>query len=407
MLFSSARTSTFPIGRGFLVSAVAVSLALAGCGSSDDSSAADTAAQECIADFDPTVDYFPDKSEIVDAENFHIGYEKSYQVLTVEEPFPEGDPESYVLVRCGAPAPELNGALADAPEITVPITSLYSASTTHLPLVTALGALDTLTGVSDGSFASDAEVLERIESGDVTEYAPGSVIDVEKVVLAAPDVLMTGGTEEASYTKLREAGISVVANAEWLESSPLGRAEWVKVMAALTGTETAAADVFDDISDRYNEVAELATDQPAVSVLPGSMHEGTWSMPSGGSYVGQLLADAGATYPWEDTTGTGSQLLDIESVFAKAGDASVWTVVNSWTSVEQALGEDERYAELDAVDGGQVWNANKALGPQGGNDYWERGVLRPDLVLADLVALLHPDVLPDHDFEFYQKLPAA
>ena len=389
-----------------LVALTATSLLLAGCSSSASDTDTALAADGCITDFDPTVDYFPDKSEIVDAENFSITYENSYQVLTVDEPFSGAKPESYVLVKCGAPAPDLTGELADAQQIQVPITSLYSGSTTHLPLVTELGLLDVLTGVSNASYVSDASVIERVGSGAIAEYAAGGTVDTEAVVLAAPDVLMTGGTDDPAYAQLRDAGIGVVANAEWLEASPLGRAEWIKVMAALTGTENEAAQVYDGIRDSYLEVQAKATGAEPVPVLLGGMSQGTWYMSSGGSYMGHLFTDAGAQWPWQDVTSTGSLPLDFEAVVADASDAPTWLVVNSWTSIAEALADDERYGSLAAVGTGQVWNANKALGPNGGNDFYERGVLRPDLILADLVAILHPELMPDHEFTFYQRLPA-
>ncbi len=394
--------ATFP---KLLVALTSASLLLAGC-STTASDTENDASDGCITDFDPSVDYFPDKSEIVDAENFSITYEKSYQVLTVNEPFSAAPPESYVLVKCGAPAPELSGELAAAQQIQVPITSLYSGSTTHLPLVTELDALDVLSGVSNGSYVSDPAVIERIESGAVAEYAAGGNIDTEAVVLAAPDVLMTGGTDDPAYAQLREAGIGVVANAEWLEASPLGRAEWIKVMAALTGKEKEAAQVYGDIRNRYLDVAAKASDVEPAPVLLGGMAQGTWYMPSGGSFMGRLFSDAGAQWPWQDVTTAGSLPLDFEAVVAEASDAPTWLVVNNWTSIGDALADDERYRSLAAVGTGRVWNANKALGPNGGNDFYERGVLRPDLILSDLVAILHPDLLPDHEFTFYQQLPA-
>ncbi|MCK0090328.1 ABC transporter substrate-binding protein [Rhodococcus sp. F64268] len=391
----------------FLSAAAVTGLALVGCSTDTTDTVTDTAAPDgCITDFDPSVDYFPDKSEVVDAENFSITYENSYQVLTVDEPYPGAEPESYVLVKCGAPAPDLSDDLADAQQISVPVDSLYSGSTTHLPLVTELGVLDVLTGVSNGSYVSDTSVVDRIASGDVAEYAAGGTIDTEAVVVAAPDVVMTGGTDDPAYAQLREAGIGVVANAEWLEASPLGRAEWIKVMAALTGTEVRAAEVYDGIRSAYLEVADKAAGAEPAPVLLGGMSQGTWYMSSGGSYMGRLFSDAGATWPWQEVTSTGSLPLDFEAVVAESSDAPTWLVANSWTSIGDALADDERYGDLAAVGTGQVWNANKALGPGGGNDFYERGVLRPDLVLSDLVAVLHPELLPDHEGTFYQQLPA-
>lgn len=380
----------------------AAALVAAGCSTATDT---EGLASDCISDFDPTVDYFPDKVEVTEAENFSITYENSYQILTVDEPFPGGDPETYVLVRCGAPEPALPDDLAAAQQIPVPISTLYSGSTTHLPLITELDVLDVLTGVSNAAYPSDPAVRERIDADEIAEYAPGGTVDAEAVLIADPDVVMTGGTDEPAYAQFRNAGIGVVANAEWLESSPLGRAEWIKVMGALTGREAQATEVYNDIRQRYVDAAATAADAAPVPVLVGSMMQGTWYMPPGGSYAGRLLSDAGAQWPWQSSSSLESLPLDFETVVLQAADAPVWLVMeNNWTTQADILAADERYDGLAAVSEGQVWNANRAMGAGGGNDYYERGVLRPDLILSDLVAILHPDLRPDHEFTFYRQV---
>ncbi len=250
------------------------------------------------------------------------------------------------------------------------------------------------------------DIRARLDAGEIVEYAPGGQIDTERVVTEAPDVLMTGGTESAEYGTLRDAGIPVVANAEWLEADPLGRAEWVKFMAALTGEETEAAKVFDRIEADYTAIADRVPDGDGdrVPALIGTMYQGTWYMPSGGSYVGKLLADAGATYPWADETDTGSLELDFETVFTESGGAPIWLADGEWENLADVTTEDERHGQLAAVRGGQVWSNTLVIGPGGGNDYWERGVTRPDLVLGDLAAILHPDAFPGHTFAFYRHL---
>ncbi|MEU3049326.1 ABC transporter substrate-binding protein [Streptomyces sp. NPDC006984] len=393
---------------------LAAALTLTACGG-DTSPPADgkarAAGEDCIRDFDPAKDYFPVKSTVEHAENFTLRYEKSYQVLTVNEPFPKGKPESYVLVKCGAPKPKLTGELASAQQVTVPVKSLYSASTTHLPLLTETGTLEVLTGVASAANISSAQVIERVKAGKVTEYAKDRTLNAETVIGAKPDVLMTQGTDDPQYPKLRQAGIAVVANAEWLEPSPLGRAEWVKAMAALTGAEKRAGEVFDTIEGDYRKVAEkgaqAAEAGKPVEVLPGTMYQGTWYMPAGGSYAARLIKDAGGTYPWAGEAGTGSVQLNFEAVYAKGGEAPVWIADQQWTSTADAVKADNRYGQLKALSGGVVWTNTKALGPGGGNDYFERGVLRPDLVLADLFALMHPEQAKDHTFTFYQPVPKA
>ncbi|WP_240134492.1 ABC transporter substrate-binding protein [Streptomyces sp. MUM 178J] len=410
---STATTATTAAATASLL---ALSLALTACGGDSAPPAADTKAAEsggdgCIADFDPAKDYFPVKSRVQHAKNFTLRYAKSYQVLTVKEPFPKGKPETYVLVRCGAPKPKLTGELAEAPQITTPVKSLYSASTTHLPLLTETGALDVLTGVGNSAYISSPEVRERVKSGEVAVYAADNSIDAEKVIAAKPDVLMTGGADDPQYPKLRQAGVAVVANAEWLEPSPLGRAEWVKAVAALTGAEKRAGELFDTIESDYGKVAaraaKAAEKGEPVKVLPGAMYQGQWSMAPGGSYLGRLIRDAGGTYPWAGDRSTGNLQLGFEAVYAKGGDAKIWLTGEQWTSSADAVKADRRYGELAAVKDGEIWTNTKALGPEGGNDYFERGVLRPDLVLADLFAILHPEEAAGHTFAFHQKVPRA
>ncbi|MEU9251990.1 ABC transporter substrate-binding protein [Streptomyces sp. NPDC048270] len=392
-----------------------LALALTACGGdparSGTAGAAGGESAGCITDFDPEKDYFPVKSTVRHAKNFSLRYEKSYQVLTVNEPYPKAKPESYVLVKCGAPKPVLDAELAFAQQLSVPVKSLYSASTTHLPLLTETGTLDVLTGVAGAKHISSAEVRERVRAGKVVEYAKDRTLNAESVIGAKPDVLMTQGTDDPQYPKLRQAGIAVVANAEWLEPSPLGRAEWVKAMAALTGAEKRAAEVFDTVEGDYGKVAAKAAAAVSagrpVQVLPGTMYQGTWNMAPGGGYAGKLIKDAGGTYPWAEDPGTGNLQLTFEAVYAKGGDAPLWLVGEKWASTGDAVKADRRYGELKAVTGGEVWTNTKALGPEGGNDYFERGVLRPDLVLADLYALLHPDESQDHAFTFYAKVPKA
>ncbi|MBB1254237.1 ABC transporter substrate-binding protein [Streptomyces sp. OF3] len=399
---------TYPRAAALLVVPALLLAACADGGSTatDKARAAGGASGDCITDFRPDEDYFPVKTEVRHAENFTLRYEKSYQVLTVKEPYPKGRPESYVLVRCGAPKPDLKGALADAPQITTPISSLFSASTTHLPLLTETDTLGVLSGVANAAFVSSAEVRDRVRDGKVVEYARDRSIDAEKVIAAKPDVLMTQGTDDPQYPKLRQAGIAVVANAEWLEPTPLGRAEWVKAMAALTGAEKRADEVFDRIENDYRAVAAKAAKAgKPVKVLPGGMYQGTWNMASGGSYMGRLIKDAGGTYPWAGDKGTGNLQLSFEAVYAKGGDAPVWLVGEQWKSLTEAAKADRRYTRLDAVESGEVWTNTKAQRPGGGNDFYERGVLRPDLVLADLFAILHPERAKDHSFTFYARIP--
>jgi iron complex transport system substrate-binding protein len=362
-------------------------------------------ADGCVTRFDPNADYFPDKQTLEYATNFTLSYHKSYEVLTVKQPYQGGAPETYVLVRCGAPKPALSGGLAKVQQVTIPVHSLFSGSTTHLPSLVMLDRLDVLTGVASKAFISEKAVLQRVSSGNVVEYADAAgTVDAEKVVAADPDVLVTGGTDDPAYANIRKAGIAVLGDADWLETNPLGRAEWIKFFAALTDTGGAAATQFDAVAKAYNNSKKLVAGLALTQVVTGQPYQGTWYVPGGGSYTAALIADAGGTYPWANNTSTGSISTDVESVFAKSGTAPVWLASTTWTTQKQALAENPVFSKFTAFKTGNVWNAAKDVTASGGNNFYELGAVRPDLTLADLVAILHPDRLPNHQFAFYLKL---
>lgn len=395
--------------RWAIAGVLTAAIALAGCGTDADPSGSGSASSGagpdgCISDFDATKDYFPQKQEIVDAENFSLTYHKSYQVLTVKEPTAGGDPESYVLVRCGAPTPELTGDLAGAPVVTTPVKSLYSASTTHIPSLEALDQLETMTGVASKALISSEAALKRVAADDVVEFAPAGTVDAEQIVAGSPDVLITAGYDDPAFATIRDAEIPVLADAEFLETTPLGRAEWIKYFAALTGEEERAATTYDKISKDYADAVALAKDAEPVETVISQPYQGAWSVPAGGSHLGRMLKDARADWPYADKDSTGSINTDLETVFDESREAKIWLTSSNWTTKKQALAEESRFSDFAAFKSGQVWAPSLQVNEAGGNNYFELGVLRPDLAVQDMIAILHPDLLPDHEFTFYQQL---
>ena len=325
-------------------------------------------------------------------------------MLTVEQPEPGADPQSYVLVKCGAPEPELSAELADAVQVTTPVQSIYSGSTTHLPSLEALGQLDRITGVGTKGYIYSEAAQQRVAEEGVAEYAPAGTVNAEQVVSGKPDVLITAGQEDPAYATIREAGIPVLADAEYLETTALGTAEWIKFFAALTGTEQQATTVFDGIAADYQAAVDKVPDGDQIDVLLGQPYQGVWSTPTGASATGEMITEAGGSWPWQQDTKAASKQTDLETIFKRSGEAELWITSSNWTSKEQALKEEPRFAELTAYESGQVWAPSLQLTENGGNNLFELGTLRADLVVADLVAIIHPEVAPDHEFTFYQQL---
>ncbi|MFQ3661381.1 MAG: ABC transporter substrate-binding protein [Chloroflexaceae bacterium] len=360
----------------------------------------------CVTDYDPTLDYFPEKVTLQDARGWSIEYFNNYKLITVLNPWRDADVQfRYVLVQCGTPTPPDVG---DAQVIEVPVRSIITMSTTHLPHLKELDLLDRLVGVDAFQYINTPEVVELIEAGRLKAIGSGPALDVEQAIDLEPDLVMTygvGNPEFDSHPKLLEAGLKVAMNSEYMELAPLGRAEWIKFTAAFFNREAQATEIYNGIARRYTDMAAKAqavTDKP--TVFSSAPFQGTWYMPGGNSYAARLLADAGAVYLWDDDTSTGSMPLSFEEVLDRAADADIWVNPGSWQSLAEGLAADDRFARFRAFQDGQVYNNNKRLNANGGNDYSETGVTNPDLVLADLIAIFHPDLLPGHELFFYQRL---
>lgn len=371
------------------------------CSSDTPTSASGAADADCITDFDPNTDYFPDKQTVEYAQNFDIEYHNSYQVLTVRQP---GQPdEAYVLTKCGAPAPDLTGDLAGAQQVTTPVSDLFAESTTHLPSLEALDVLDTLTGFASADYVYSEAARMHIADAHVVQFATAGQVDAEAVVAHAPQAFVTGGFTDPAFAVIERSKIPVLDNYDWLETDPLGRAEWIKFFAALTGTEKRATETFDGIVAEYDKFTTLAAATAPVSIVPGLPYQGAWSVPLA-SYSNALYSTARITHPWMSEPGTGSLQTDLETVFAKAGAFPLAISTSSNTSKAQAVADEPRLAEFAAFRDGRVWTSSARVTDAGALDIYEQGVLRPDLVLADLIAIAHPDLLPGHEFTFYRRL---
>lgn len=360
----------------------------------------------CISTFDPTIDYFPEKLTIEYSEGWTIEYFKHYKVITVLNPWRNAEEIfQYVLVQCGAPIPE---GYDNVQVVEVPIDSIITMSTTQLPHLVKLGRLDALIGHSEFRYVNTPEVRALIDAGKLIEVGGGADVNVELVLDANPDLVMTygvGNPQWDAHPKLLEAGLKVALNSEYMETSPLGRVEWIKFTAAFFNEEAQATLVFREIADRYNAMSTLAkTVEIRPTVFTGTLRGDAWNMPGGRSYVARYLEDAGAAYLWADDESTGSIPLDFETVFERAANADFWLNTGSWTTRAEAAAADERYAQFRAYQIGAMYNNNARLNEYGGNDYWEGGLANPDVVLADLIKIFHPELLPDHELVYYRKL---
>ena len=339
------------------------------------------------------------------AENFSVSKTPNGVVLTVIEPY-KGAPDSrkYLLV---------NGLDTHAENedydavIQVPIQSIAATATSQAGFIDALDASDNLAGYSTTDFISSAKIRDRIEAGLIIELGRDASINIEALMALSPDMLMaySASTDVSQWDQIETLGIPVVYDASFLETSPLAQAEWIKFFAAFLGKSDQADSIFNNIEQSYVQLLSLTQNTNIKpTVIGGTMYNGTWFMPGGKSWVATYIQDAGGTYLWENIDQTGSVPLSFESVFEKSLNVDFWIGATAYSTFDQLVNEDERYLKFKAVRDKTIFSPTKKTNGLGGNDYYESGVVRPDLVLSDFIKILHPELQPEKGFNYYKKL---
>ncbi len=358
---------------------------------------------QCVQVYSPDVDYFPQKAHLEYASGFQVEYQRNYKVVTVTQAGQKS--LRYVLVQCGTPTPPG----FDEKEIyTVPVKSLLVMSTTYLPFLEQAGALDKIIGIDDAAFVSNPIVRQRVEEGKIAIVGAGSGVNVEKALDLQPDLVLaynSGVPDYDAFPKLVKANLKVALAAEHAEPSPLGRAEWGKFIALFLNKEAVLEQEFAGRAETYQRLRALAAKvENKPSVFLNAEYQGTWYMAGGQSYMARLLADAGADYLWADDSSSATIMMSFEQVLERAADAQYWILSDYTSSAKALLQEDERYGRFSAFQNGRIYNNNARLSSSGGNDFFEGGTANPDVILADLIKIFHPDLLPQHSLYYYRQV---
>ncbi len=341
------------------------------------------------------------------ASGFRVQKLGSLTLITVTDPWQQS--KNMIFRYVLAPEAELvPDSLKNIPFIKIPINRAIALSTTHVAMIDQLGSSESIVGLSGADFIYSPTIRTRVESGEIKDVGYGQGLDFEAIVRLNPDVLFLYGVEGNVMTtleKLRDLKIPAVFCGEYLETHPLGKAEWIRFFSLFYNKEEQSAHFFNTIDSAYNALSLIASKvHSEPRVLNGLPWKDTWYMAGGKSFAAQLMEDASGDYLWRDSPSSQALPLDLESVYIRAVNADVWINPGAAGSLTDILQLDERLGELDVLKMGQVFNNNARVSDGGGNDYWESGTVRPDLVLADLIQVFHPDLLTDHSFVYYRQL---
>ena len=339
------------------------------------------------------------------AEGFTIKNYEGYKTITITNPWPGAEKEfTYALVEKGITLE--NKDEFDA-VVETPLNSIVVTSTTHIPSLESLGVIEKLIGFPNLEYISSEATRKNIDSGKIKELGKNESINTEVLIELSPDAVITFAVEGDNKTvaTIQKTGIPVLYNADWTETTPLGKAEWIKFFGVLFNKEKEADSIFNSIKTEYlsaKKVAQQATETP--TVLSGAMYKDVWYLPQGDSWAAKFIADANGNYLWKESEGTGSISLNVESVLEKGKAANYWIGPGQFTSRSQMEEYNKVYAEFNAFQQDHVFSFTTKKGATGGVIYYELAPNRPDLVLKDMIKILHPELLPEYELYFFSKL---
>lgn len=341
------------------------------------------------------------------AKGFTVENCGKYRKITVSDPWEKskGVGFEYYLVDKTTDIPkELTGKQV----IRTPVSRVICLSTSHIGFLSALHEIPSLKALSGAAYVSDPEVLKAISSREISDIGYEQGINYELILSLKPDLIMAygvGGEVTGFLNKLQDLGLNVILNGEYLEESPLAKAEWIKYAGAFYNKEKEASDYFSQIEKNYNlirqKVAEVKTHPVVLTGLP---FKDAWWMAGGHSNLATLIRDAGGEFLWKDNPSRESFVVSLEQVVMRSVKADFWINCGTVNTINELIAADSRFAAFPQVQKKAIFNNNLKLSSGGGNDYWEQGVVRPDLILSDLVKIFHPECDRGKTFNFYKRI---
>jgi len=339
------------------------------------------------------------------AKGFDIMHFNKYKKLIIKSPYLNATEQfEYIITTSG----NSNETYQKGTIINTPINKIVVTSTTHIPMLELLGVENTLIGFPHTKYISSPKTRKLIANKSIKEVGVKAALNTEILLDLKPDIVVGFSMSKTnkSLNLVEKSGIPVILNGDWLEETPLGRAEWIKFFGALYNKEREADSIFNVIEKNYNEaklIASKAKNTP--SILSGAiMSKDIWNLPAGESFVAQFLKDANTNYLWKDSKGKGSLSISFESILDKGKNADIWIAPGFFKNKEQMLSRNKNYQTFTAFKNDQLFTFANTVGETGGTIYFELGPTRPDLVLKDIIKITHPELLTDYTPTFFGKM---
>ena len=338
----------------------------------------------------------------VEAELLTIVDCHGYTIVDVENPWKKGALlKRYALVHRDSAVPEK--IPVDAEVVKIPINSALVYSSVHAGAFHELGCIDAVTGIVDAEYYKIPEIVEGVNEGKIINAGNSMAPTIEKIVELSPQVILSSPFQNAGHGAIEKLGIPIVECADYMEASPLGRAEWIKFIGELLCKRKEATDIYNEVVNEYNALcAKVKGIKDKPIVISEMMTDGVWFLPGGGSYMAQMFADAGATYPWDKDNSTGSLQLDFATVYDKAHNADYWIIKSPEPNFSLANLESKYplNKKFEAFSKGGVYVINTVE-----SSFFEDFPFHPERLLREYIILFHPKVLDgDTSFSYLRQV---
>jgi len=341
-----------------------------------------------------------DTIKLEQAKGFTIVHSGNQIELAVENPWQHASGVVYTYLLSD------NGNQPNT--IKIPVKKVICLSTTHIAYIDKLGESSTITGVTNGNYITNQLINQQIHEGKTKDVGNDQALNYELILKLRPDIIFAygvGAEVATTYQKFAEWGIPVIMVSEYLEETPLAKAEWIKFFSCFYQRERKADSIYSDISKQYNQLKELPhqceTQPKVLSSLPW---KDVWYVPGGDSYMAHFIEDAGADYLWKNNHSRESLFLSIEEVFNTGQQAEFWINTGMADRLDDIRKADPRMTKLSPYIHKKVFNNNRSQSSSGGNDFYESGVINPQKILHDLLLIFHPELINDTTFTYYKKL---
>lgn len=334
------------------------------------------------------------------AKLLSISHKKGYTKVDVINPWDTTTLlQTYLLVPRDSELPK------DLPKgivVRTPIKNVLVYSSVHSSVMGELGSKSAVKGVCDMMYFKDPAITKGLDDGTIADCGSSMNPTMEKVIQMNPDAILLSPYQNGSYGQIEKLKIPIIQCADYMEYTPLGRAEWIKFYGELLGKRDLADKIYNQVVADYNNVKEMVSSKnlERPKVLTENLISGIWNVPGGQSYMAQFIKDAGGDYPWSNDNNTGSLTLDFNQVLAKAQDADIWLIKSaSISTLADLKGSYSLNDKFKAYQTGNVYVCNTDT-----SYFFDRFPFHPEVLLMEYFKIFHPEQEFDYKLQFFNKI---